>query len=84
MVNIAALRGPFRPTCLERSLVLWWLLQRDGIQSDLRIGVRKDEGELKAHAWVEYGEHSSSCGPDSYGSFVPFEGSLIEARDRSE
>ena len=40
-------------TCLTRSLLLRWLLRRYGTTSDLRIGVRFEEGVLAAHAWVE-------------------------------
>jgi hypothetical protein len=40
-------------TCLTRSLVLRWLLRRYGTTSDLRIGVRMEQGEFSAHAWVE-------------------------------
>ena len=39
--------------CLTRSLLLRWLLRRFGTASDLRIGVRLEEGKLAAHAWVE-------------------------------
>ena len=46
--------GPFRGNCLSRSLVLWYLLQRVGVQSDLQIGVRTEKGQFLAHAWVEY------------------------------
>lgn len=45
--------GPYRGNCLSRSLVLWWLLGRQGIASDLRIGTRKEEGRFQAHAWIE-------------------------------
>jgi len=40
-------------TCLPQSLTLWWLLERRGVQCDLRLGVRKEGGDLMAHAWVE-------------------------------
>ena len=40
-------------TCLTRSLLLRWLLRRYGTVSDLRIGVRLEQGEFAAHAWVE-------------------------------
>jgi hypothetical protein len=53
LVNAAANRSPVRAACLVRSLTLWWLLRRRGIESDLRIGVNKEGGELAAHAWVE-------------------------------
>jgi Transglutaminase-like superfamily len=42
-----------RSTCLERALCLWWLLARQGIATEFRIGVRKDGEEFSAHAWVE-------------------------------
>jgi hypothetical protein len=44
-----------RSHCLQRSLVLHRWLRREGMQSELRIGVRKDSGQLEAHAWVELG-----------------------------
>jgi hypothetical protein len=53
MVN-AVVRHAWRSsTCLEKSLALWWLLGRQGITSQLRIGARKIDGKFEAHAWVE-------------------------------
>jgi hypothetical protein len=40
-------------TCLEQSLVLFWMLHRRGMNPQFRIGARKDEGRFEAHAWVE-------------------------------
>ena len=40
--------------CLRQSLVLWYLLRRQGLKSELRIGMRRQEGVFQAHAWVEY------------------------------
>ena len=54
VVAIAAGRGPVRATCLRRSLLLWWLLKRDGIETVVRVGVNRDAGTLNAHAWVEH------------------------------
>ena len=53
MVHAAVRHGIGHPSCLEESLVLWYLLGRQGIESALRIGIRKDDGEFGAHAWVE-------------------------------
>ena len=39
--------------CLPKALCLRWLLGRHGIESELRIGVARQEGGLAAHAWVE-------------------------------
>ena len=50
----AAVRHSFgHPSCLEESLTLWWLLARQGISSEVRIGVRKEAEKFEAHAWVE-------------------------------
>ncbi len=53
MVNAADRHGLVHPSCLAKSLTLWWLLARQGIPSDLRIGIRKGKKEFEAHAWVE-------------------------------
>jgi len=55
IVAAAARHGAYRVNCLPTSLVLRYLLLRQGIQADLRVGVRKaDDGRLDAHAWVEH------------------------------
>ena len=53
MVNAADRHGLVHPSCLAKSLTLWWLLGRQGITSRLRIGIRKQNDQLEAHAWVE-------------------------------
>jgi transglutaminase superfamily protein len=52
-VEVASRRHILRTRCLHRSLVLHRWLLHDGVPSQLRIGVRKDDGTLRAHAWVE-------------------------------
>jgi hypothetical protein len=53
MVNAADRHGLVHPSCLVKSLTLWWLLGRQGISSQLRIGTRKENEKFEAHAWVE-------------------------------
>jgi len=53
MVHAADRHGMVHPSCLAKSLTLWWLLGRQGITSRVRIGIRKENGKLQAHAWVE-------------------------------
>lgn len=53
MVHAADRHGLVHPSCLAKSLTLWWLLGRQGIASRLRIGIRKENKKLEAHAWVE-------------------------------
>ncbi|MEO5839685.1 MAG: lasso peptide biosynthesis B2 protein [Acidimicrobiales bacterium] len=52
-VDAVARRLPVRSRCLPRSLALWTMLQRAGIDATLRIGMRTD-GSAEAHAWVEH------------------------------
>jgi hypothetical protein len=54
IVNRAANWSLARASCLTRSLVLVRLLQKAGLEADLRIGVRKPKGGFEAHAWVEH------------------------------
>jgi hypothetical protein len=51
----AELHGLGTPNCLVRSLTLWWLLRREGIEGELHIGACKSESRFEAHAWVELG-----------------------------
>jgi len=53
MVRIAAQHGPYRAKCLEQSLILRWLLLRQGIDARILFGARKEEERMQAHAWVE-------------------------------
>jgi hypothetical protein len=53
MINAADRYGLVHPSCLAKSLTLWWLLERQGISSHLRIGLRKEGDKFQAHAWVE-------------------------------
>lgn len=48
--------GLLRPQCLVRAVALHQLLTRAGIRgSRVRIGVRLNEAEFSAHAWVVWG-----------------------------
>ncbi|WP_019499452.1 lasso peptide biosynthesis B2 protein [Pseudanabaena sp. PCC 6802] len=73
MVAIAAHYSQYWANCLKRSLVLWYLLRRQGIVSDLRIGVQQIAGEVQAHAWVEYQNKVLNDRPNIRQHFVPFE-----------
>jgi len=54
LVEVAGRYAPVNPTCLKKALVLSWLLGRWGIPTALRIGVSREEGKLRAHAWLDY------------------------------
>jgi len=53
-VGLVAGRSVVGARCLGRSLVLWFLLRRRGVDAELVIGAEAPRGgELPAHAWVE-------------------------------
>jgi hypothetical protein len=53
LIDIAARHHLLPMTCLPRSLALKALLRRQGDEASLRIGVRREAGGLRAHAWIE-------------------------------
>lgn len=67
----------FRASCLEQSLVLWWLAARRGIPAELRIGARKQAGRFQAHAWVELEGLVLNDSGEAHRHFAPFDGSII-------
>jgi hypothetical protein len=54
LVKVAAQRHIGRFACLPRSLTLLRLLGREGIQAELKLGVRQENGKVEGHAWVEH------------------------------
>jgi hypothetical protein len=54
MVDTASRNHLYAMTCLRRSLVLQRLLGQQGITVELRFGVKKVDGMLRAHAWLEH------------------------------
>ncbi len=54
LVAIAARHHLISAYCLHRSLALLYLLHRRAIPVQLRLGVRRDESNLEAHAWLEW------------------------------
>jgi hypothetical protein len=73
MVGAAAAHGPFRANCLQQSVTLWWLLRRRGLHSDLRIGTRKGDECLEAHAWVEFRGVTLNESRDVHARYTAFE-----------
>ena len=73
LVQGAAAWSLFHPTCLHRALTLWWLLRRRGVASELRIGVRLEQGRFEAHAWVERQGAALNDRADIGQDFAPFD-----------
>ncbi|OGL41328.1 MAG: hypothetical protein A2043_05115 [Candidatus Schekmanbacteria bacterium GWA2_38_9] len=45
----------FRPTCLKRSLVLYYLLNKAGLKVVMNFGVKKNNDRLDGHGWLTLG-----------------------------
>ena len=63
-------------TCLRQALALQDMLGRRGLGTQLRLGVRKEAGDLLAHAWLEYqGQRVDVEGyvEERFNAFVPLE-----------
>ncbi len=53
LVELAGRYAPVKATCLKIALVGSWILARKGIPTSLKIGVARQGGRLRAHAWLE-------------------------------
>jgi hypothetical protein len=73
LVAAAARWGPWRASCMVRSLTLQCLLKRHGLESRLRLGVRKAGKSLEAHAWVEHQGRPLNEPANVSQNFAPFE-----------
>jgi hypothetical protein len=76
MVRAAIRHSVGHPTCLEESLALWWLLGRQGIATELRIGVRKHGEKFEAHAWVERAGTALNEPESLHKHYAPFDAAL--------
>jgi hypothetical protein len=76
MVNTADRHGLVHPSCLAKSLTLWWLLGREGIHSELRIGIRKEHEKFEAHAWVERDGAALNEPEEHHRHYAAFDGTL--------
>jgi hypothetical protein len=76
LVRIAATHGPLKTNCLALSLTLAWLLSRQGVATDIRLGARKTANRFEAHAWVEFNGRclfDADPSPGRFASFGPVE-----------
>ncbi len=60
-------------SCLEESLLLWYLLQTQNIPAVVRIGVRKQLDKFEAHAWVEQNGIAINQQDEQHHHYAAFE-----------
>ena len=81
MVNAADRHGLVHPSCLTKSLTLWWLLGRQGVASHLRIGIRKEKDKFEAHAWVEREGTALNEPDDHHRHYVAFDAAFTSLQE---
>ena len=50
--------------CLSTSLLFWYVLKNQGLETNLIIGTNLNKGVFKAHAWIELQNHPLTAGPN--------------------
>ena len=78
LVKVAADRGLYHATCVPQSLVLWWMVRRQGTAAAFRIGVRKTGDRFEAHAWVECNGVAINDDADVHERFIPFGRAIVQ------
>ncbi len=64
---------PRTPSCLDRSVFLWFVLRINGIEGELRIGVAPNADTIDGHAWVEHDDVVINDEPDIAQRFAVFD-----------
>ncbi|MBL8189200.1 MAG: lasso peptide biosynthesis B2 protein [Acidobacteria bacterium] len=77
LINSASRHGLIAANCLPQSLLVWWMLRREGIEAELRIGVRKERQTVEAHAWVELSGRVLNDRADVEQRFQPFDAVIL-------
>jgi hypothetical protein len=68
---------PRTPSCLDRSVFLWFVLRLHGIDGDLRIGIAPNGNTIDGHAWVELDGGVLNDADDVAQHFAVFDGDPI-------
>lgn len=58
--------------CLSSSILLWFILKRQGLDTHLLIGAKKNNGKLVAHAWIEIGQYPLNAGKEVRQGYSTF------------
>lgn len=76
-VAAAARRLPWQPVCLPQALAAALMLRCRGVRSQVCFGVRREEGGIKAHAWLVLEDRFGGgvvCGGGFGDNFTPIAG----------
>lgn len=56
--------------CLTQALALRWWMRSNGLDAQIRIGIRQSENALKSHAWVELNDQPIEESPENLTHFT--------------
>lgn len=74
IVHTAARHNIYQANCLKQALLLWFLLGRRFIASEIKIGAQKDKNsKFHAHAWVESSGEPLIDTKDAIARFAVFQ-----------
>lgn len=59
----ASRNTPWQSACLVQAMTAKMMLKRRGVPSTLYLGLRKEDGELEAHAWLCVDDYVVTGGP---------------------
>lgn len=80
-VSLVAGRKMVGAMCLGRSLLLWYLLRRRGMDAELVVGARSPVDDAwMAHAWVELDSQPVNDAPDVRQHYASFDLGLPRLR----
>ncbi len=73
IIGIASRHNIYKANCLKQALLLWFVLGRKSIYSEIKIGIKKDtECQFGAHAWVECNGEPLIDSQDTIENFSTF------------
>ncbi len=73
IISIVARHNVYKATCLKQVLLLWFLLGRKSIQSEIKIGIPiVSTTEFNAHAWLECNGELMIDSKDTINKFSAF------------
>ncbi|HVS63072.1 MAG TPA: lasso peptide biosynthesis B2 protein [Thermoanaerobaculia bacterium] len=78
LIGSVARGGLVRVTCLRQAIALWWLLRRRRIACEIKLGVRRADDKVLAHAWVESGPIRLGAMPDAGEPFEAFDAAFSD------
>lgn len=73
IIHIAARHNIYEANCLKQSLLLWFILGKRFIFSEIKFGIEKNsDSQFNAHAWVECGGEPLIDSNDAVRKFSVF------------